>query len=91
MGFKGVWRVFHTVAPASLHLNTIRFKVYLERSFEKKKISLVSKDPATSLHGEVKSDSRFSGYERICASLPFLGGRKKIMVMCRTGLVEEIL
>ncbi|PKU60605.1 hypothetical protein MA16_Dca028357 [Dendrobium catenatum] len=47
VGFKGVWRRFYMVTLVSLHLSTIIFKVYLEGSFRKKKISLVIKDPAT--------------------------------------------
>ncbi|PKU59671.1 hypothetical protein MA16_Dca023932 [Dendrobium catenatum] len=49
-GLKGVWRGFHSVAPANSHLSTIGFKACLEVSLPKKKISLVSKDPATPLH-----------------------------------------
>ncbi|PKU67572.1 hypothetical protein MA16_Dca018875 [Dendrobium catenatum] len=50
VGFKGAWRGFRMVALASLHLSTIGFKVCIEESFGKKKISFVSKDPATPSH-----------------------------------------
>ncbi|KAI0507937.1 hypothetical protein KFK09_014065 [Dendrobium nobile] len=49
-GLKEVWRGFHTVALASSHLNTVGFKACLEGSSPKKKISLVSKNPATPPH-----------------------------------------
>ncbi|PKU60178.1 hypothetical protein MA16_Dca020975 [Dendrobium catenatum] len=74
VGFKGVWREFHMVAPKSLHLSTIRFKVYLEKSFGKKKISLVLKDSATPPYRGSESDSRFSSCERNYGYMPYLGG-----------------
>ncbi|PKU82312.1 hypothetical protein MA16_Dca005317 [Dendrobium catenatum] len=50
VGFVGVWRGFHLVAPKSLHFSTIIFNVVIEGSFGMKKISLVSKDLATPPH-----------------------------------------
>ncbi|KAH0471135.1 hypothetical protein IEQ34_000858 [Dendrobium chrysotoxum] len=50
VGFEGEWRGFHKVPPVSLHLTTIIIKGFLKESFGKKKISLVSKDPATPSH-----------------------------------------
>ncbi|KAI0499570.1 hypothetical protein KFK09_017776 [Dendrobium nobile] len=52
VGFKGVWRGFHTVAMASLYLNAIIFKIFLEEIFGKKKIYVTLKNQATPLHRE---------------------------------------
>ncbi|PKU75578.1 hypothetical protein MA16_Dca023890 [Dendrobium catenatum] len=67
---------FHMVALASLHLSTIRFKVYLERSFVKKKISLVLKDPITPPHWEGVKESWFSACERSFSPVPHRVDRK---------------
>ncbi|PKU60052.1 hypothetical protein MA16_Dca017038 [Dendrobium catenatum] len=58
MGFKGVWRGFHMVSHASLHLSTITLKVCLEGFFGKKMITLVAQLLRHTREGE--GDSKFS-------------------------------